>query len=243
MVSGFNDMNTINVLLIEDNLKLAELIKRFAKDKPFRFYHCQFAADLARIPTEERFDVIVCDVMLPDNNGFELFATLRAKFNLPVIFLTALTDISDQIKGLDLGAVDYIVKPVSPEILMAKIKVAARYNQTDTAKPAVSNNEIQLGSLLLKKGSETAHLKGEALPLTHHEFELLWAFATHVNQPLTREELFNQTMNREYNGLDRTIDARIMRLRKKVAELDLPGICIRTVWGKGYVLSFELGTL
>ena len=229
----------INLLLIEDNVKLAQLIIRFTKIHNITVTHVQFASDLANINFGIDFDIVICDVMLPDDSGFNLIPAIQNITLAPVIFLTALSSAADHIQGLELGAVDYIVKPVEPSVLVARIKTALRITPSalDNEKQSSKKSPISIGGLHLDQEAEIAIYDSETLPFTHNEFELLWVFAKNVNKLLTREFIFSQVMNREYNGLDRTIDARTMRLRKKLADLNLPGISIRTVWGKGYILN------
>ena len=223
-----------SILLIEDNQKLAQLIERYISPHGFQFEHIQNAASLKKLSSGQRFDLIICDVMLPDSDGFNLYKFIREKSKAPLIYLTALSEPKDHVKGLELGAVDYIVKPISPQVLLARVKKCISLFSAKTQNDSL----IAIGDLVLDKQAERVTFSGSALSFTHHEFELLWVYAQHLNKPLTREFIFSKLMQREYDGLDRTIDARTMRLRKKLQQLDLPGIAIRTVWGKGYLLSY-----
>lgn len=226
-------LNT-SILLIEDNVKLANLITRYITPHGYTVEHKTNAADIDEIK-EMTFDLILCDVMLPDGNGFALFPKLRAVCDAPIIFLTALTDVKDEIKGLELGAVDYVTKPVHPQLLLARIRANLREapREYDCSTLAIGD------SLVLDKTAETVTYQEQLLNFTHNEFELFWIYAQYKDRPLTREFIFNALMKREYDGLDRTIDARTMRLRKKLQSLAIPGLSIRTVWGKGYVLAYE----
>lgn len=224
-----------SILLIEDNQKLAQLIERYISPHGFQFEHIQNAASLNKLSAQKRFDLIICDVMLPDTDGFNLYKFIREKSKAPLIYLTALSEPKDHVKGLELGAVDYIVKPISPQVLLARVKKCiSLFSNTPE-----DDNVLTVGDLTLNKQAETVSFANNLLSFTHHEFALLWIYAQHLNKPLTREYIFSQLMQREYDGLDRTIDARTMRLRKKLQQLDLPGFSIRTVWGKGYLLSFD----
>ncbi|WP_251357970.1 response regulator transcription factor [Kangiella sp. TOML190] len=221
------------ILLIEDDLPLAELIQEYLEAQGYRLKHLAKGLDVHQLADDENFDLILCDVMLPDIDGFNLNGILQEKFQCPIIFLTALSDDEDQIKGLELGAIDYIVKPVEPNVLLARIRANLRKNQSP-----VSAENITISDLTLDKHKQVATLNGSALDLTSQDFELLWIFAQNQGKILSREFLFQAIIGREYNGLDRTVDARTSRLRKKIEDFNVPGLVIRTVWGKGYLFTY-----
>ncbi|AOE50431.1 response regulator transcription factor [Kangiella sediminilitoris] len=221
------------ILLIEDDLPLAELIQEYLSSQGFELTHISKGLDVHNIKDTDSYDLIVCDVMLPDIDGFNLKSTLEQKFPCPIIFLTALSDDEDQIRGLELGAIDYIVKPVEPNVLLARIKANLRKTQDFSAQ-----DKIVISDLVLDQNAKTATLSDQVLDLTSQDFDLLWVFAQNQGKILSREQLFKLIIGREYNGLDRTVDARTSRLRSKLDSLDIPGLVIRTVWGKGYLFTY-----
>ncbi len=221
------------ILLIEDDLPLAELIQEYLEAQGYQLTHLAKGLEVKQLGPEHQFDLILCDVMLPDIDGFNLNSILQEKFQCPIIFLTALSDDEDQIKGLELGAIDYIVKPVEPNVLLARIRANLRKTQSQTA-----SDNITIADLVLDKNNQIVTLNESPLDLTSQDFELLWVFAQNQGKILSREFLFQAIIGREYNGLDRTVDARTSRLRKKIEDFNIPGLVIRTVWGKGYLFTY-----
>ncbi len=221
------------ILLIEDDLPLAELIQEYLNSQGYAITHIAKGLDVHKITDSASYDLILCDVMLPDIDGFNLKDVLEQKFVCPIIFLTALSDDEDQILGLELGAIDYIVKPVEPNVLLARIK--ANLRKTKAHSP---QDNIVISDLVLDKHNQVATVNNEPLDLTSQDFELLWIFAQNQGKLLSREFLFQAIIGREYNGLDRTVDARTSRLRSKLESFAIPGLIIRTVWGKGYLFTY-----
>jgi DNA-binding response OmpR family regulator len=223
------------LLLIEDDLPLAELVVEFLTSHDFDVTAVDSAAKLKSISTSNSFQLIVCDLMLPDIHGFQLIKLLKTKYDCPLIFLTANSDDESQITGLELGAIDYIIKPVDPRLLLARINTALRSADTLDTK----SDTISIGSLELNRKSFNTRYNNKRIHLTNHEFELLWIFAINHGKTLDRDFLFQHTIGREYNGLDRTLDGRISRLRKKLDDLNIPSLTIKTIWGKGYLFNLK----
>ena len=161
-----------NILLIEDDLPLAELIQEYLSSQGYQLTHIAKGLDIEGITDQHSFDLILCDVILPDIDGFNLKEMLEEHFLCPIIFLTALSDAEDQIRGLELGAIDYIVKPVEPNVLLARIRANLR-----KAQAHVSQDKIIISDLVLDKKNKTTTLDHELLDLTSQDFKLLWIFA------------------------------------------------------------------
>ena len=224
------------ILLIEDDIPLAELTASYLQQQGFTVHHLSRAEQIATIALSSHFDLIICDVMLPGSSGFEVCQDLLLRFNCPVIFLTALDEESQQIKGLELGASDYIVKPVRPALLLARINANLRKHA------AVSQHEIRLQDLHLNRASHLLTVQQQQVKLTTKEVALLWIFASHNGQVLSREFLFKQLVGRQYNGLDRTIDVKISRLRAKLQSMQIKGLDISTQTGQGYLFHYVSGS-
>lgn len=221
------------ILLIEDDQPLAELVCTYLTQEGYKLIHLDNAEDaLIRRDTDE-FDLIICDVMLPGQDGFSIYPQLAASYPCPIIFLTALDNHADQIRGLNLGACDYLLKPVVPPLLLARIKANLRKQQSSS-----SRSKLKLHDLFLDPNLQQVNLGDEALSFTTKEFSLLWIFALHAGKVLSREFLFEQLVGREYDGLDRAIDLKISRLRKRLDELNVPGLAITTIHGKGYLFNY-----
>ncbi|WP_346838089.1 response regulator transcription factor [Microbulbifer sp. SAOS-129_SWC] len=218
------------ILLLEDDAQLAMLIGRFLTERRCAVTHTASGTEFLKALHQREFDLILADVVLPDASGFQLLERCRHQLNCPLIFLSALSAVKDQVNGLELGACDYLVKPVDPELLWAKIEAKLRHAR----RPAAAS-DICFGPLQVDLESREAMVGGEALPLTANEFNLLLIFAEQPTRPLTREYLFRRVVGREFDGLDRVVDMRVSRLRKKLDSIT-GGVVIRSIRGRGYAL-------
>jgi len=231
----FLTMNKNNLLLlIEDDLGLARSITKYLELKGFIVRHFVNGDNLESLIDSNNFALILCDVMLPGTDGFEIAKSIRNKFNGPYIFLTALNDVEYQLKGFEVGADDYICKPVVPEILLARINAnLRRYNQKEP------ESQIKISNLIIDKADRIVSINKQTIELSRYEFDLLWLLAVQKGQQVSREFLFINTVGREYDGIDRTIDGRISRLRKKLESHSELKCQITTSWGQGYMLSLK----
>ncbi|WP_100643680.1 response regulator transcription factor [Alteromonas facilis] len=222
------------ILLIEDDAPLAELISDFLSSQGFRVTLALNGTQAIHFSEDCTFDVIVCDLMLPDIHGFRLAQKLRIAQTCPLIFLTALGDDETHIQGLELGASDFIAKPVKPQVLLARIKTQLR-------KQALVEevDELSFGEYRLQQRAKTLFKRDEIIPLTNQEFDILWLFASHPDDPLSREFMFKQVVGRPYDGSDRAADLKISRVRKKLQQLGCGDLNIRTIRGRGYILVLE----
>lgn len=226
-------LQQFNLLLIEDDLALAELVAHFLSLNNFNISIALNAAKARNIIKNHNFDIIVCDVMLPDGNGFYLAKDLFKYQQCPIIFLTALSDDDSQIEGFDAGATDYIAKPVNPSVLLARIKANLKKIQK------VDKSEIlQLGIFTFDHRTKSLSKNQIKVSITNQEFDILWLFVSNINQPLAREYLFEQIVGRSYDGSDRAADLKISRLRKKLKSLALDELAIESIRNQGYVFSF-----
>lgn len=220
------------ILLVEDDSRLAGLVQSFLVQHGFSVQQQSQGTAVAEHCRQFQPDLIVLDVMLPGLDGFGVCRQIRPWFKGPVLMLTAKQGDIDQVMGLELGADDYVIKPVEPRVLLARINALLRRTQSE----AKSEPEIlTFGGLVLKQQSREAWLDDIRVDLTSYEFELLWMLAQHAGQTVKREAIHQQIIGREYDGLDRTVDVRISHLRRKLGDnADVP-FRIKTVWGKGYL--------
>jgi len=178
--------------------------------------------------------------MLPGRDGLQVCRDLRAFSSAPILMLTAREDDVDQILGLESGADDYVIKPVEPRVLLARIRaLMRRHNQAET-QPEL----LAFGPLSIDRQTRAVVLAGAEVDLTTLEFEMLWALASQAGQVLTRDDLLNAVRGIEFNGLDRTVDVCISKLRRKLDDDPRDPARIKTIWGKGYLFSpkvHELG--
>jgi len=223
-----------HILLVEDDLRLANLIAKFLEQNGFQVSMLHQGDTVADFLKKNSPDLIVLDVMLPKQDGFTVCRRIRSSYIHPIIFLTAKDSDFDHVLGLEIGADDYIIKPVEPHVLLARINMLLR-RKKHSQKNAVEH--LEFGQLNIHKASRQVSLSSEPIELTSHEFELLWLLASNAGEPQSREYIHKQMIGREYDGLDRSVDVRISRLRKKLGDCTENPYRIITVWGKGYLFS------
>ena len=188
---------------------------------------------LFRSRTED-FDIILLDVMMPKMDGFAVCRALRAVSDVPILMITARGEDYDRIMGLDIGADDYIVKPFSAAVVMARVRAVLRRLE----KAAAPARTLTRGSLTILTEEERALVEGTAISLTKKEFDILCLLAENKGRVFSRDHLLERLWGYEYEGDTRTVDTHIKRLRAKLAKAPHPDWELRTVWGVGY--SFEV---
>jgi two-component system, OmpR family, response regulator len=228
-------MNT-RILLVEDDARLAELTAEYlARNDLTVNIEARGDTAEARILAEQP-DLVILDVMLPGKDGFEVCRAVRPQYRGVILMLTARDEDFDQILGLEMGADDYIAKPVQPRVLLARIKALLR-RLSSPGEPAVDVESMVFGQFRISQATRTAMLGGNSIDLTTAEFDLLWLLATHAGNVLSRDDLLQELRGIGFDGLDRSIDARISRLRKKLNDDPENPTRIKTVRGKGYLFS------
>ncbi|WP_313951318.1 winged helix-turn-helix domain-containing protein [Accumulibacter sp.] len=231
------------ILLVEDDERLAQLTAEYLRKNDFEvLVEGRGNTAEARI-LDERPDLVILDVMLPGKDGFEICRAVRARYHGVILMLTAREEDFDQILGLELGADDYIAKPVQPRLLLARIKALLRRapaiqigiagERAAAADPA----ELAFGSFRISQATRSAYLGPDSIDLTTAEFDLLWLLARHAGSVLSRDDLLQQLRGIGFDGLDRSIDARISRLRRKLGDDPENPTRIKTVRSKGYLFS------
>lgn len=189
---------------------------------------------LARVAAEQP-DLVLLDIMLPGLDGLSLCRALRGRFAGPIVMLTSLDSDMNQVLALELGANDYILKTAPPNVLLARLRVQLRQVKAAPA-PISQGSRLQLGTLFIDQATRTVRLGGQTVVLTTTDFDLLWQLASHAGQILSREALFQQVKGRDYDGLDRSMDVAISRLRQKLGDSAEAPSRIKTVRQKGYLL-------
>ncbi|MFY8299109.1 response regulator [Pseudoalteromonas sp. SS15] len=221
------------VILVEDDVRLATLTAQFLKANGFEVEMIHDGADAAKQIIAMQPDIVILDIMLPNQDGFSICRAIKDEYSGPVLFLSAKDSDFDQVKGLEIGADDYVIKPVEPFVLLARLNALLRRCQN---KP-VNQDSLTLGALQIDKADRRVYLDSEEVELTSYEFDLLWTLASNAGETQSREFIYKHVVGREYDGLDRSVDVRISRLRKKLGDnLEQPFRLI-TVWGKGYLCS------
>ncbi|MGH8864467.1 MAG: response regulator [Burkholderiales bacterium] len=228
----------LEILLIEDDRRLAELTATYLEQNGLRV-----AVEPRGDRAIERFTsecprLVLLDLMLPGADGLTICRALRRICDVPILMFTARDTDLDQVIGLEAGADDYITKPVDPIVLLARVRALLRRAERSAA-PANRRADIVLGGLRISESSREVWLHGNAVPLTTQEFELLRLIADHAGQLVSRDEVFRAMRGIAYDGLDRSIDGRISKLRRKLGDDAAAPTRIKTIWGKGYLLVPE----
>ena len=223
------------VLLIEDDARLAAMVAEYLGEAGFRVARAGDGRSGIEMLAREPFDLLVLDLMLPDIDGLEVCGAVRAKFDLPILMLTARGDAMDRIVGLEIGADDYLTKPFEPRELLARLRAILRRNRSpvagDAAKP------LRFGRLEIDRDARTASVGGAVKALTSYQFALLVALAEHAGRVLSRETLMDLVKGESLEAFDRSIDVHVSRIRAAIE--DDPGKPRRviTVRGAGYVFA------
>ena len=227
------------ILLVEDDARLAQLVKEYLEASDAFDVAIEGRGDTAveRIVAEQP-DLVILDVMLPGLDGLSVCKRVRDRFAGPILMLTALGDEVDEVVGLELGADDYVAKPASPRKVLARVRsLLRRVPAQDERTAGEPQGVIAVGELQVDPGRRVASLAGRELDLTTAEFDLLWLLARHVGETLEREAIYQQLRGIEWDGMDRSIDLRVLRLRKKLGDDAAHPRFIKSVRGVGYLLA------
>lgn len=228
------------ILIVEDDRRLAELTREYLEGNGLKVdIEANGALAAARI-LAERPDLVVLDLMLPGEDGLSICRQVRPQFDGPILMLTARTDDMDEVLGLEMGADDYVCKPVRP--LPAPRCAATGHGCAPAAHagaPAADSKRLAFGRLVIDNAMREAWLDGTTIELTSAEFDLLWLLAANAGRILSREEIFNALRGIEYDGQDRSIDVRISRIRPKIGDDPMHPRLIKTVRSKGYLFVGE----
>jgi len=238
--SGGKVEQEARILIVEDDQRLAELTQDYLESNGLAVSIESHGGKAVERVLAERPDLVVLDLMLPGEDGLSICKRLRPDYDGPILMLTARTDDMDQIQGLEMGADDYVCKPVRPRVLLARIRALLRRSEPAEAAPAVSGKRLTFGKLVIDNAMREAWLDEQTIELTSAEFDLLWLLAANAGRILSREEIFNSLRGIEYDGQDRSIDVRISRIRPKIGDDPMHPRLIKTVRSKGYLFVGEL---
>lgn len=226
---------SVDVLLVEDDSRLAELTQRYLVQNELSVIVSHRGDTALADFREHQPRMVVLDVMLPGIDGIEVCKQLRQQFSGPILMLTAKGGDIDQVMGLEIGADDYVVKPAEPMVVLARIRALLR--RADNAPTEASRQEVTLGQLRVNAATRSVTLNEEQVELSTQEFMLLWELVLNAGTILSRDALFRRIRGIDYDGLDRSVDVRISKIRKKLGDDPSNPQKIKTVWGKGYLLS------
>jgi two-component system OmpR family response regulator/two-component system response regulator RstA len=233
-------MHKYNVLLVEDDENLAAVMGEYLEKHGFRV-GVEYRGDRAvNTIAVNKPDLVILDIMLPGKDGFAVCREIRPFYHGPVLMLTARDEDVDQVVGLELGADDYICKPVQPRLLLARINAVLRRMRPGKQDSSDNDTGLRFNQLIIDPAIREVRLKEELLDLTTAEFDLLLLLAENVGKVLSRDSILQEMRGIDYDGLDRSIDLRISRLRKKIGDNPERPSLIKTVRGRGYLFTGEI---
>lgn len=219
-----------HILVVEDDTSLAEWISDYLLDHGYGVTVASQGDFALEMIADEMPDLVLLDVMMPVKNGFDVCKEARAFYTGPILFMTACVEDGDEIRGLDAGADDYLTKPIRPQVLLARIKALLRRVSDEEQK-----QQLVFDSLVLNATAKSVTIDKQPLDLNANEFDVLWLLALKAGTIVSRNELVAQLRGIEYDGLDRSVDIRISRLRKKLQEALSRPYKVKTIRGKGYL--------
>ena len=223
-------MNGLKILVVDDEARMRKLVKDFLANKGF---YVEEAGDgeeaVDKFFAQKDIALVLLDVMMPKMDGWEVLKTIRKYSQVPVIMLTARSEERDELQGFSLGVDEYISKPFSPKILVARVEAILRRSN------ASGGDALSVGSILIDKTAHQVTIDGKEVELSFKEFELLSYFVENQGIALSREKILNNVWNYDYFGDARTIDTHVKKLRSKMGD---KGDYIKTIWGMGY--KFEV---
>ncbi|MBS7008249.1 response regulator transcription factor [Anaerostipes sp.] len=223
-------MNDLKILVVDDESRMRKLVKDFLNRGGYQVLEAADGEEAVDVFFSTKgIDLIVLDVMMPKMDGWEVVREIRKVSEVPIIMLTAKDQENDELQGFDLGVDEYISKPFSPKILVARIEAILRRTKQQAGEV------LKAGGIILDEAAHMVTIDGKSIDLSFKEFELLSYFMKNEGRALTRENILNQVWNYDYFGDARTIDTHVKKLRNKMGS---KGSYIHTIWGMGY--KFEV---
>jgi DNA-binding response OmpR family regulator len=234
--------NAAHILIVEDDVSLADWIKEYLLLKHYQV-SIVGRGDLAvNFIKQHNPDLVILDGMLPGLDGLDVLKAVRPDYTNTIVMMTARDEELDEVLGLEMGADDYLTKPIRANVLSTKIrKYLDRQTTLSSIQDKASEKEIlsekfQYGGLIVDKAARSVLLADQIINISSNEFDLLWSLIQCAGSTVTRDELIQSLRGFEYDGFDRTVDLIISKLRKKLNDNASQPFRIKTVWGKGYLL-------
>jgi len=217
--------------VVEDDRSLANWISDYLLENDFEVMLANRGDVAVELVKDDNPDLVILDINLPEKDGFEVCKEIREFYRDPVLMLTARGDEQDEVKGLGFGANDYMIKPVRPKALLARIDILLGRNQALAGEQHIR----RFGEFKIDSVSRTVWLGDEQVELSTNEFNVLWLLVENADEVLSREDIINELRNIEYDGFNRSIDIAVSRIRKRLHDDSSKASKIKTVWGKGYM--------
>lgn len=222
-----------SVLIVDDDVKLVELLQLYFQKDGFVVFTANDGLTALKIARDKGPDILVLDLMLPGMDGWEICRTLRRDSEVPILMLTARDEESDRLVGLEIGADDYVTKPFSPKEVVARVKAILRRTKRITVK----TEPVRMGDVTMNLEQYQVTKGGQPLELTPTEFKMLELLAANPGRVFSRLQIVEQTQGYSFEGYERTVDAHIKNLRRKIEDNPKEPIYIQTVYGVGYRMA------
>lgn len=225
-------MEKIKILIVDDESRMRKLIRDFLEREGYQILEASDGIEAMDIFYKEKnIDLIILDVMMPRMDGWQVCKEVREYSKVPIMMLTARAEEQNELKGFELGVDEYVAKPFSPKILVARVGALLK-----RVRNVGDNVELSAGGIVINKSAHMVTIDGEIIDLSVKEFELLAYFVENQKLALSREKILNNVWNYDYFGDARTIDTHVKKLRSKLGE---KGNYIKTIWGMGYKFEVE----
>ena len=225
-------MEKIKILIVDDESRIRKLIRDFLEREGYQILEAADGVEaMDQFYSEKDISLIILDVMMPRMDGWQVLREVREHSKVPIMMLTARTEEQNELKGFELGVDEYVAKPFSPKILVARVGALLK-----RARNAVEEASVNAGGIVMDKAAHIVTIDGAPIDLSVKEFELLAYFLENQKMALSREKILNHVWNYDYFGDARTIDTHVKKLRSKMGD---KGNYIKTIWGMGYKFEVE----
>lgn len=227
-----------NILVVDDEREIADLVELYLKNEGYMVHKFYNGTDALECINTVELDMAILDIMLPDIDGFKICQKIRKSYFFPIVMLTAKVEDMDKIKGLTMGADDYITKPFNPLELVARVRTQLRrYKRYNSAEKEISKDEYEIRGLYINRDTYNVTLYEKKVFLTPIEFSILWYLCEHMGKVVSSEELFEAVWKEKYLENNNTVMVHMARLREKLKEPPRNPKFIKTVWGVGYQIE------
>lgn len=224
-----------HIMVVEDDASLAQWIGDFLIDNGYAVTVANRGDEAVDLIREDEPALVILDINLPKKNGFEVCREVREFYHKPVLMLTARGDENDEVFGIEAGANDYLIKPVRPRALLARVQSMLAPGD----RPLGSTSVREYGRFKIDADSRTVWIDDKTIEVSTHEFDVLWLLTENAGVVMSRDDLVNALRGIEYDGFNRSVDVLISRLRKKLGDSSQKPRKIKTIWGKGYMFAVD----
>lgn len=233
------EINTVSefstIMIVEDDKVLSSLLKSYLEKSSFVVHQVYRGDQAARSQIKIQPDIIILDIGLPGKDGYKVCHELRATYQGPILFLTSHDSEAEHLAAYNVGADDFMVKPVSPQLLSVHVDALLRRSKEKNSNQ--TRQKVTVGEITLTLSEQKCEVNNHIIALSVFEFELLSLLMFNAGKVLTRDDIYKLLLGREYDGSERSVDVRLSRLRDKLISQGVEKTQIKTIWGKGYLLS------